>query len=113
MFKNYLKIAYRNIIKQKAYSIINIFGLALGLTACILVGLYIWQDFSYDNYHVNRDRLYRLTTHTTDPAGNYSLLQSSARIAPAIKQEFPELDKVSRVLRCSAITPLWAIRMIS
>lgn len=97
MFKNYLKIAYRNILKQKTYSIINIFGLALGLTACILVGLYIYQDFSYDNYHVNRDRLYRLTTHTTDPAGNYSLLQSSARIAPAIKQEFPELDKVSRV----------------
>ncbi len=97
MFKNYFKIAYRNIIKQKAYSIINIFGLALGLTACILVGMYIWQDFSYDNYHQNRDRLYRLTTHTTDPAGNYSLLQSSARIAPAIKQEFPELDKVSRV----------------
>jgi putative ABC transport system permease protein len=97
MFKNYLKIAYRNIIKQKTYSIINIFGLALGLTACILVGLYIWQDFSYDNYHQNRDRLYRLTTHTTDPAGNYSLLQSSARIAPAIKQEFPEIDKISRV----------------
>ena len=97
MFKNYLKIAYRNILKQKTYSIINIFGLALGLTACILVGLYIYQDFSYDNYHVNRDRLYRLTTHTTDPAGNYSLLQSSARIAPAIKQEFPELDKVTRV----------------
>ena len=97
MFKNYLKIAYRNIIKQKAYSAINIFGLALGLTACILVGLYIWQDFSYDNYHQNSDRLYRLTTHTTDPAGNYSLLQSSARIAPAIKQEFPEIDKVSRV----------------
>ncbi|MBT3755436.1 MAG: FtsX-like permease family protein [Candidatus Cloacimonetes bacterium] len=97
MFKNYLKIAYRNIIKRKTYSIINIFGLALGLTACILVGLYIWQDFSYDNFHVNRDRLYRLTTHTTDPAGNYSLLQSSARIAPAIKQKFPELDKVTRV----------------
>ena len=97
MFKNYLKIAYRNILKQKTYSIINIFGLALGLTACILVGVYIYQDFSYDNYHVNRDRLYRLTTHTTDPAGNYSLLQSSARIAPAIKQEFPELDKVTRV----------------
>ena len=97
MFKNYLKIAFRNIIKQKAYSVINIFGLALGLTACILVGLYIWQDFSYDNYHQNRDRLYRLTTHTTDPAGNYSLLQSSARIAPAIKQEFPEIDKITRV----------------
>lgn len=97
MFKNYLKIAYRNIIKQKTYSIINIFGLALGLTACILVGLYIYQDLNYDNYHQNRDRLYRFTTHTTDPAGNYSQLQSSARIAPAIKQEFPELDKVSRV----------------
>jgi len=97
MFKNYLKIAFRNIIKQKAYSLINIFGLALGLTACILVSLYIWQDFSYDNYHQNSDWLYRLTTHTTDPAGNYSLLQSSARIAPAIKQEFPEIDKIARV----------------
>ena len=97
MFKNYFKIAYRNILRQKTYSIINIFGLAIGIAACILVGLFIWQDFSYDNYHQNRDRLFRLTTHTTDPAGNYSLLQSSARIAPAIKEEFPEIDKISRV----------------
>jgi len=97
MFKNYLKVAYRNIIKQKAYSVINIFGLALGLVSCLLVGLFIYQDFSYDNYHEHRDHLYRLTTHTTDPAGNYSLLQSSARIAPAIEQEFPEIDKIARV----------------
>ena len=64
MFNNYLKIAFRNLFRQKAYSIINIFGLALGLAACILVGLCIWQDFNYDNYHQNGDNIYRVNAKT-------------------------------------------------
>lgn len=97
MFKNYLKIAYRNIIKQKAYSIINIFGLALGLTACILVGLYIWQDFNYDNYHKNGDNIYRVSLEAALPSGTMHMAETTALVAPNLKQNYPEIVKISRV----------------
>ena len=97
MFKNYLKIAYRNIIKQKAYSFINIFGLAIGLTACILVGLYIWQDLHYDNYHKNSDRIFRLTMQTIAPTYAYHMAETPALVAPNLEQNFPEIDKISRI----------------
>jgi putative ABC transport system permease protein len=97
MFKNYLKIAYRNIIKQKAYSIINIFGLALGLAACILVGLYIYQDFQYDNYHQNRDNIYRVSVKTIAPNGTDHTAETPALVAPNLEQHFPEINKISRI----------------
>ena len=97
MFKNYFKIAYRNIIKQKAYSIINIFGLALGLTACILVGLYIYQDFNYDNYHLNGENIYRVSMKTIAPTYAYHMAQTPALVAPNMEQNFPEIDKISRI----------------
>ncbi len=60
MFKNYLKIAFRNIRKHKLYSLINIFGLTLGITCCILIYLFIQDDFSYDKFHENAENLYRI-----------------------------------------------------
>ncbi len=97
MFNNYVKIAYRNILKQKTYSIINIFGLAIGLTACILVGLYIWQDLHYDNYHKNSDRIFRLTIKTIAPTYAYHMAETPALVAPNLEQNFPEIDKISRI----------------
>ena len=97
MFKNYVKIAYRNILKQKTYSIINIFGLAIGLSACILVGLFIWQDLHYDNYHKNSDRIFRLTMQTIAPTYAYHMAQTPALVAPNLEQNFPEIDKISRI----------------
>ncbi|NQV17431.1 MAG: ABC transporter permease, partial [Armatimonadetes bacterium] len=97
MFKNYFKIAYRNIIKQKAYSFINIFGLALGLAACILVGLYIWQDFNYDNYHLNGENIYRVSMKTIAPTYAYHMAETPALVAPNLEQNFPEIDKISRI----------------
>jgi putative ABC transport system permease protein len=97
MFKNYLKIAFRNLFRQKTYSFINIFGLALGLAACILVGLYIYQDFNYDNYHQNGDKLYRVSIKTIAPNGTDHTAQTPALVAPNLEQNFPEIDKISRI----------------
>lgn len=97
MFKNYLKIAYRNLIKQKAYSFINIFGLALGLSTCILVGLYIYQEFQYDNYHQNKDRVFRISTETTFPGGTSYNAETPALLAPTLKLNYPEIDEITRV----------------
>ncbi|MBT4333570.1 MAG: FtsX-like permease family protein [Candidatus Cloacimonetes bacterium] len=97
MFKNYIKIAYRNILKQKTYSAINIFGLALGLTACILVGLYIYQDFNYDNYHANGENIYRVSIEMVTPDDTFNFAQTPAPVAPSLKQNYPEINKISRI----------------
>ena len=97
MFKNYLKIAFRNILKQKTYSFINIFGLALGLTICIFVGLYIWQDLNYDNYHQNGDNVYRVSVKTIAPNGTDHNAETPALVAPNLEQHFPEIEKISRI----------------
>ena len=60
MFKNYLKIAYRSILKNKSYSFINIFGLGIGLASFLLIGIYIAHELSYDTFHKDSDRIYRI-----------------------------------------------------
>ena len=97
MLKNYFKIAIRNILRHKGFSFINIFGLALGLTACILVGLYIWQDLHYDNYHQNADKIYRVSMEAIAPAYNTHFAETPALVAPNLKNNFPEIDKISRI----------------
>jgi putative ABC transport system permease protein len=59
MFKNYLKIALRNIVRQKVYSSINIAGLAIGMACFILISLWVRDELSYDRFHENGDRIYR------------------------------------------------------
>ncbi len=60
MLKNYIKITYRNLLKHKGFSVINILGLAVGLTVCTLILLYVNHEISYDNFHKNADQIYRL-----------------------------------------------------
>ena len=61
MFKNYFIVAYRNLIRNKVFSFINISGLAFGMAACILISLYILDELSYDTYHKHADRIYRIS----------------------------------------------------
>ena len=100
MLKNYFKIALRNILKYKIFSFINIFGLALGLAACILVGLFIWQELNYDSYHLNCENIYRVSMKITGPPVSTKILhlaQTPAIVATNLKQNFPEIDKSSRI----------------
>ncbi len=61
MLKNYFKVALRNLRKNKLYSFVNIVGLTIGITCCILIGLYIAHEWSYDRFHKNADRIARVT----------------------------------------------------
>ena len=71
MIISFIKIGIRNLIKNKIYSIINILGLAIGLAGCILIGLFVEDELSYDKFHENSDNIYRLAleriypTHST------------------------------------------------
>ena len=61
MFKNYVKIALRHLKKNKAYSFINIFGLSVGMACCLLIVLFVQDELSYDKFHDNADRIFRIT----------------------------------------------------
>lgn len=69
MIKNYLKIAWRNIWKNKVFSIINIVSLAIGLSASMVIGMMVYHDFTFDTFHPDGDRIYRVTSNFTDPEG--------------------------------------------
>ncbi len=80
MIKNYFKIALRNLLKFRAYSLINIFGLAIGIAACIMILLYINDELSYDRNNVKADQIYRVHT-VASLAGNESNIAVSPRPA--------------------------------
>jgi len=98
MIKNYLKTAFRNIKKFRSYSFINIFGLAIGMACCILIVLFVQDELSYDRYHENADRIVRLVDGFDVEGGlsRYYAL-SSAPFAPALKEEFPEVEEAVRI----------------
>lgn len=97
MLKNYIKIALRNLKKYKAYSLINITGLAIGMACCILIIQYVRDELSYDLHHEKADRIYRLvdSLDMSESASRYFAL-SSAPFAPALKSEFPEVEDAVR-----------------
>src|SRR5437762_5107592 len=99
MFKNYLKTAWRNLWKNKTSSLINIFGLTIGLTCCLLIALYIRHELSYDDFEVNRQRIarvimeYQFSGSSTSTKGNFT----SVRVAPVLKQNFPEVESAIKM----------------
>lgn len=101
MLKNYLTIAQRNLRKRPGFTLINISGLAVGLACCLLIGLYIANELSYDRFHSKLDRMYRLKFVNTamgeqpDP-GDYRVWGSAA-IAPLMQTDFPEVETTVRL----------------
>ncbi len=98
MFKNYLKIALRNIFKYKVYSLINMLGLSLGIGITILIYLYVKNDFTYDEFHERKDRIYRVVFQQYERDGSSSDLKVHAPIpfGPDLKNEMPEVENAIR-----------------
>ncbi len=97
MFVNYLKITFRNIYRQKGYSIINISGLAIGLTCSILILLWVLNELSFDNFHENSDTLYIVGTKMTLPNRTYTGTGTPPAFGPALKVEYPEVVNSARL----------------
>jgi len=105
MLTNYFKIALRNLIRNKTYSVINILGLALGVACCLLLSLYVVDELSYDKHHVRSEDLYRIiTTFQSEMAGHKRSSTASPPIAMAMKDEIPEVESAVRVLSPPDIT---------
>lgn len=98
MLKNFLKIAFRNLARNKTYSAITIGGIAIGLTVFLLIVFYISDELSFDRYHQNADRIYRLVQHARWPGGGFDVPITSAPFAPGIKAEYPEVKEATRIL---------------
>ena len=91
MLKNYLKIAWRNLVKGKLYSIINIVGLAVGVACCIMVGLYVYEELRYDTFHEKADRIYRV--NMISPQGRV-FAKTPQPLINHLDNEYPEVKNV-------------------
>ncbi len=96
MFKNYLTVALRNFRKFKAYSFINIFGLAIGLACCILILLHVHDELSFDRFHSKVDRLFRIVQVRSGAQGEQHIGYTMSALAPALVNEFPEIEDAVR-----------------
>ena len=91
MLKNYLLIAFRNLWRNKSYTFINLFGLSIGIAATLLILIYILFEFSYDQFHQNKDSIYRISViHQKEGKLEYESPIYTPPIGPAMKKDFPE-----------------------
>jgi putative ABC transport system permease protein len=98
MLQNYLKIALRNLLRNKVFSFINIIGLAIGLACCMLIFLFTKDELSFDRFHENKDNLYQLTCKIIEKDGKTENYGIACMIqGPSFKQEIPEIEAFVRV----------------
>ena len=93
MFKNYLKIAWRNLLKNKGYSVINMGGLAIGMACFLMILMFINNELSYDNYHEKGEQIYRVVHHMGSAEAEDKWIWGNAPIGPALKEDFSEVTE--------------------
>jgi predicted permease len=91
-----LKIALRNIWKNKVYSAVNIIGLALSMACCLVISVFIWHELQHDVFHTNRDNIYRLTEKQNQTGTIYDVAVTPGPLAPALQKDFPEVANTVR-----------------
>src|SRR5688572_25731398 len=97
MIRSFFKIAFRNLLRNKGFSAINITGLSIGMAAAILIFLWIENEISYDQFHKNKDRIYEVWNRVPF-GGSLSIWNSvSAPLARALEKDLPEVERAARV----------------
>jgi len=97
MFSNYLKIAWRNLLKNKTFSLINIIGLASGLACFILITLYIIDELSYDRYHEKAERIYRINSDIRFGGTDLNMAVSADPMGATLKKDYPQVEQFTRI----------------
>jgi putative ABC transport system permease protein len=98
MLKNYLTVTLRNLRKHKAFSVINISGLAVGISCCVLLALYIQDEVSYEKHFEDHDRIYRMYSIFTKDGVAESFPRTSPPVALALAEQFPEIETATRLV---------------
>ncbi len=98
MLKNYLKVAWRNLLKQKLYSIVNILGLTVGLSSFVLIYLYLEDELTYDQYHQDHEQIYRFSyVRAWENGEKQAMATSGATWGPRYKESIPEVESYARL----------------
>lgn len=98
MIWNFLKIALRALLIHKSFSFINIAGLTLGLTACLLIGLFVRDEKLFDKFIPNGDRIYRIYYNISSEEGSSNIATTPPMFSKVLQQNFPEVDKTLLLL---------------
>lgn len=110
MWKSYLKVTLRNLRRQKVFSGINIFGLALGMVCCLVVMLFVQEELSYDRFHENAERIFRISDEIQRSAEVYTTIRIPSWIGQGLVQDFPEVENAARIIRWAGIVSSGAKR---
>ncbi|MCD6333805.1 MAG: ABC transporter permease, partial [Candidatus Latescibacteria bacterium] len=106
MFRNYLTVAVRNLLRHKSYSLINIAGLAIGMACCILILLFVQDELSYDRYHENAEQIHRLVSEIQVPGKIINATPTPAPMGPTLVNDYPEVIGAVRFCRDPRQSPL-------
>ncbi|SDT29720.1 putative ABC transport system permease protein [Mucilaginibacter mallensis] len=96
MIRNYIKTAYRSLLKNKGFTVLNVLGLSVGLATCLLIVFYVVDEFSYDRYNTNADRIYRITENARLNGNEGSYAGTEKPLMDALKS-FPQIEKTARL----------------
>jgi putative ABC transport system permease protein len=106
MLRSYFKVIYRNLLKNKVFSAVNIFGLAIGMAACFFIFQYVHFESSYDKFHKQADNIYRVNISFSGSFGKlHPMTTNHPAVGPAMKAEFPEVTNFARVVNSSLLIP--------
>jgi len=97
MFKSLVKSAFRNITNKFGYSFLNILGMTLGITSALFLILYVSDELSFDKYHENGDRIYRVQSHITETDDEFTWIVAQIPFAQQVKEDYPEVESVTRL----------------
>jgi putative ABC transport system permease protein len=97
MFRNFITIAVRNLVRHKIYTLINIAGLAIGIASAILILLYVQDELTYDKFHENHNQIYRAGLHATNQGNEFMIAISCVPLAPTLVRDYPEVISVTRL----------------
>jgi putative ABC transport system permease protein len=97
MFRNFIKAAFRSLLKSKGFTFINILGLALGLATCLLIVFYVVDELSYDRYSTKFSRIYRVNTDLKAGSNETSYAITAPPVGDALVKEFPEVERSMRI----------------
>jgi putative ABC transport system permease protein len=101
MLKNYFKIALRNFLRHKGYSVINMAGFSIGMACCLLILIYVRHELSYDRYHKDEERIYRIAQDIRTQTSNRVFAPISPMVAPTLKTDYPQVEQAGRALTTS------------
>ncbi|MBA2745031.1 MAG: ABC transporter permease, partial [Flavisolibacter sp.] len=98
MFRNYLKTALRNLLRYKGFSFINIASLSIGITGCLIIGLFVWDEKQYDKFIKGGENIFRIYQQRSNSSTNSPSANTPPMLATYAQQNFPEVDFTSRLL---------------